>query len=320
MQFVEQSPIEEGFAEVFTRDVAPKLDTLEARRAELIQTGWRHFGMTMAVGVVVAIILAIWQDIIIGIFIALFFLIPAFAIRSQQAKKWSGEVAESVMPSVCAFLGDVTYDRKAMNSFSATEAKKLGLVRHYDKADLEDHMVGTWLGTNYEMVEAHLTKSSNTNDSNEQNTVFKGLLFKIALPHPAPTRILIARNFGKTLNKLAGFFSSDTTRGMPRIETGHPEFEKDFELHAQSPDGVLEYLPPAFLENLASIGASESDHGTMGMVAAFDGAEFWLALERNTPFLEMAKINQPVHGITEELHKVFNDMALIRRIIERLQA
>ncbi|WP_323768252.1 DUF3137 domain-containing protein [Antarctobacter sp.] len=320
MQFIEKSPIETGFAEVFAQRVAPKLDRLEAKRAELLKAGWRNFGITMAIGVLIGGALAIWNDLVIGIFVVVFFLIPAFAIRSSQSKKWSGEVAETVMPAVCDFLGDVQYDRKASNSFSATQAKEMGLVRGFDHAKLEDHMTGTWRGTGFEMVEAKLTTrtKSNSNSSSNESTVFQGLLFRISLPHPAPTRILIARNFGRTLNKLASFFSSDKTRGMPRIETGHVEFEKDFELHAQTPDGVLEYLPPAFLDNLTAIGSAEAEGGTMGLVAAFEGTDFWLALSRTKPFLEMAKINEPVDTITEELHGVFDDMALVRRIIDRL--
>lgn len=321
MEYVESSPIEKGFAEIFAKEIAPELDALEVKRAELIAKGWRNFGITMAVGVVAGIALALWQDdVIMSIIVTAFFLIPAFAIRSAQGKKWSGAVAETVMPSVCRFLGDVQYDRSASNSFSAATVKELGIVRNYDSAKLEDHMTGTWQGTSYEMVEAKLTKQSSNSDNSSESTVFQGLLFRISLPAPAPTRILIVRDFGETFNKLAGIFSSSTTRGMPRVETGHPEFEKDFELHAKTPDGVLEYLPPAFLDNLTSIGQAESDQGSRGMVAAFEGHDFWLALSRDKPFLEMAKINEPVQGITKELHGVFDDMALIRRIIERLQA
>lgn len=320
MQFVEKSPIEQGYAQVFSDTVAPQLDALDVKRAELISTGKRHFAYAVGVGAVLGIILAVWQDVIFGVFVLAFSLIPAFALRSNQAKKWSGEVAETVMPSICEFLGDITYDRKATGSFSAAQAQELGLVAKYDSAVLEDHMIGTWNGTQYEMVEAKLTRSSSNNDSSNNSTVFQGLLFRIALPQPAPTRILIARDFGQTFNKLAGFFGSGSGRGMPRVETGHEEFEKDFELHAMSPEGVLDYLPPAFLDNLVAIGASESDSGTLGMIAAFDGGDFWLSLERKKPFLEMGKINEPVEGIIEELHLVFDDMALIRRIIDRLQS
>ncbi|SMX33478.1 DUF3137 domain-containing protein [Maliponia aquimaris] len=320
MQFTEQSPIETGFAEIFAREIAPRLDELEAQRQALSRKGWLWFAVVVAVFVGIAAVA--WPAL--GGFGAVFFLIfgaiAGLIARGLQGNKWTGAVAETVMPHVCAFLGETRYDRSAATRFPLDRVESIGLIGSHDSARLEDQVVGRWQGVDYTLVEARLTRSSNSKDKKTSDTVFSGLLFRIGLPHPAPTRIVILRNYGRTLNAVAGFLSRGKGRGLPRVDTGHAGFEKDFELHAADPDAALDYLPAAFLDNLVAIGETESDKGTKGMRAAFDGEDFWLALDRTKPFMEMASLGKPVSNITEDLHRVFDDMALIRRIIEWLRA
>lgn len=320
MQFIEQSPIEAGFSEIFSREIAPRLDELESQRQALSRRGWMWFAVVTAVFAGIAVLLYPTLGGFGVVFFMIFGAIAGLIARGIQGNKWTGAVAETVMPHVCAFLGETRYDRTAATRFPLDRVESIGLVGSHDSARLEDQVVGRWQGVDYTLVEARLTRSSNSKDSSSSDTVFSGLLFRIGLPHPAPTRIVILRNYGRTLNAVAGFLSFGKGRGMPRVETGHAAFEKDFELHAAEPDGVLDYLPPAFLDNLVAIGETESDKGTKGMRAAFDGDDFWLALDRTKPFMEMARLGKPVSSITEDLHRVFDDMALIRRIIDRLKA
>jgi hypothetical protein len=54
------------------------------------------------------------------------------------------------------------------------------------------------------------------------------------------------------------------------------------------------------------------------MTAGFQRDSFYLALARNTDFLELGGLRQPVGEIEGELHEVFEDLAMVRRIIDRL--
>lgn len=329
-EFTERAEIESGFAKVFAADVAPRLDTLEQERLDRNRRGWKYFGIGVAVGVVFGGLLALLIPdpvgrLIGGGFGLLFGVIGGFAARAHQGSQWTGAVAEAVMPSVCAFLGNLKYDRDAYAGFPVTRVRELGMVGHFNRTTVEDLMEGLYRDTRFAMAEVTLRhksrKSSSSKSSGSSSTkeVFKGLMFRIALPQPAPTRILVARNYGAALNVLAGLFSGSKGRGMPRVETGHDAFEKDFELHAAEPDKVLAYLPPAFLDNLVAIGKHESEKGAKGMRAAFDGEDFFLILERRRPFMEMAKLSKPVYEVTQTLHDVFDDLSVVRRIIDRLQ-
>lgn len=330
VEFTERAGIETGFAAVFASDVAPKLDALEQERLDRNSRGWKYFGIGVAVGLAFGGLMALLIPDEVGRWIGggfglLFGIIGGFAARAHQGSQWSGSVAEAVMPSVCDFLGNLKYDRDAYAGFPVGRVKELGMVGHFNRTTVEDLMEGIYRDTRFAMAEVLLQhksrKSGGSKGSSSSSTkeVFKGLMFRIALPQPAPTRILVARNYGAALNALAGIFSGSKGRGMPRVETGHPAFEKDFELHAADPGPVLDYLPPAFLDSLVAIGAHESEKGAKGMRAAFDGEDFFLVLERRRPFMEMAKLSQPVYGVTETLHDVFDDLTVVRRIIDRLR-
>lgn len=226
-----------------------------------------------------------------------------------------------VMPAICDFLGDTTYDQAAQRGFQTRKMHELGLVGHYDTSKLEDHIEGIYSGVPYELVEAKLTTENRDIDSNTQtNVVFRGLLFRIELPQPAPCSILITRDYGKVLNKVAGFFSGKKGRGMARIETGHAEFESHFELHADFAQATLDYLPQAFLDNLMQIATTAADGGPEQMRIAFEGRDCWLAIGRKRDFLKMPPINKPVETIVDELHYVFEDLSLVRHIIDQLKA
>lgn len=319
MLFTERTPIEKGFAEVFERRIQPELDGLEEERKAFLKKGLTRFIGITVLGIVGGMAIAMAMDLpwFAGLIVAGVVAFVGYSFKQSQAAKWSGTVAETVMPHVTRFLGNMSYSRGANRAFDVQRVVDLGLIGSYDSSVLEDHITGTWNGMEFELLEADLTERSGDND---RTTVFKGLIFRVSLPEPTPTPILIARNYGAALNKLAGMFSGSKGRGMPKVETHHPRFEADFELHAMDGDAARAYLPPAFLDNLTAIGAEEGKRGTKSMRAAFSGSDFWLTLERNRPFMELASLYTPIHDIEDQLHAAFEDFDTIRRIIDRLRA
>ncbi|SLN33792.1 DUF3137 domain-containing protein [Roseisalinus antarcticus] len=325
MAFVEKGGIDAGFAPIFAERIAPEIDRLEAERKALLSRARRNSLISLIVGLALAGgVIALWGAsggaLVGAIIVAVIGVIGALVARSMQSAKWTGAVSETVMPPVCDFLGDVRHDRMAKDGFPVGTLRTLGMIGSYDSSTLRDRIEGTYRGIDYTLVEARLTRESRNNDNQKSTTtVFDGLLFRIALPAPAPTKILIARNHGMVGNALAGLFAGKSGRKMPKVDTGHPDFEAAFELHAEDPDVVPGFMPPRFLDNLVAIGEAEGGKkGAKGMLAAFFGEDFFLALERKEPFLEVAKLGQPIHGIDEVLHDVFDDLTIVRRIIDRL--
>ena len=328
MEFREKAPIEAGFAPVFRARVAPELDRLETERQALLAKAKQRLGSVAALWAVLTA-LALWSgtgDIWVApVVLALFAGVAGYFIWKSLARQWGGSLAATVMPPVCDFLGDLSYDREARDRFPLDRAVALGVIGAHNRVALQDRLEGRYRGTDFEVVEAHLrsrSRSAGDDDDTKETTVFKGLLFRISTPEPAPTPILIARDFGRLGNVLGSFFAEGFGRKLPKVEGDHPEVEKHFELHAEDADAARAYVPPAFLDNLLAIAQEESDRegdrALQGMTAGFQRDSFYLALARDSEFLEMGGLTQPVDGVEEELHKVFHDIAVVRRVIDRL--
>ncbi len=324
MQFTERSPLEQGFAPIFEDQVRPALMGLEEERIARLARARRWMVMVLAAAAVLAAgVLLIFQlatpAIIAALVIAVLGVIGMAAARAIQSSGWSGSVAEAIMPAICSHVGALEFDAKAVSGFPIGPMQSLGLVGSYDRARLTDRLTGRHRDTGFEMVEAYLTRKTRDSDGDSKTTtVFKGLLFRIGVPVPVPTDILITRDYGKIGNKLGSLFSGGKGRGMPRVEMDHAGFEEVFEVHANDPAAARDFMPPAFLDNLLNIGESEGRKGAKSMRAGFAGNSFWLALGRGGDFLAMGSLTRPVMDMEDDLHAIFADIEMVHRIIDRL--
>ncbi len=328
-KFAERSPMETGFAGVFDARIAPELDRLESDRTTLLATAKRHVAIVLGVGLAIGLLLA-WVVGSGGGWVSLFFFfgLPVFMsgagavmLWKWHSGRWAGSVAETVMPVICDFLGGLDYDREAVNGFPLERLEQLGVIKSFDRATLSDRIEGRYRDTPFELVEARLVRKSGSSKSsrNKSKTVFDGLLFRIGVPDPVPSPILIARDYGAVRNKLGELFSGGSGRGMPKVDLPHDRFEQHFDVHAADPEIARDLLTPAFLENLLAIGDSEGgDKGVKGLEAGFEDDSFFLALSRKGNFLAMGSLTTSVLDIENELHGVFDDLALVYRIIDRL--
>lgn len=329
MNFTENAPIETGFATVFDDRIVPELDRLEQERRTLLSRAKLHAGIPAGIALLLAAITLVrsdeMQDGLIGAGVLLVLGgIAAFFLWRRQAHRWGGEVANSVMPVVCEFLGNLEYDRDARMRFPLDRIQGLGLIGSFNRSQLSDRLEGTYRDTEFELVEARLERKTRSSDSDGDNnsrttTVFDGILIRIRVPDPVSTDILITRDLGSVGNKLGEMLSFGTGRSMPKVAFDHDDFEAAFEVYADDPEAARAIMPPAFLKRLVAIGRDEGgEKGLRGMTAGFQRDNFYLALERNGDFLAMGGLTRPVADIEDDLHAAFEDIALVRRIIDRL--
>jgi hypothetical protein len=327
MEFEERAPIEEGFSAVFEAELAPDLDRIETDRQALLGKAKRHGGIPLGIGGVLAIWSLIgaddWEGRLVGAVVALAFGgLVAWFLWSRQSNRWGNRLADTVMPVICRFLGDLDYDKTARKRFPLDRVQGLGLIGTYNRASLEDRLEGTYRDTPFELVEAKLQhRSSGGGGDNDSSTttIFKGLLMRIGVPESVGTDIFIARELGGFGNKLGEMFAFGGGRSMPRVEFDHDAFEAAFAVYADDPDEARRIMPAGFRETLLGIAESEGgEKGARAMRAGFQDESFYLALERGGPFLEVGSLTTPMHDIEDDLHGVFEDLALIRRIIDRL--
>ena len=327
MQFTERAPIEAGFSAVFEAEIAPDLDRIETDRQALLKKAKWHTGIALGI----TALLMVWsvmaaetgEERLVGVIVAILFGgVAAMFLWKRQSGRWGNRLTDTVMPVICRFLGDLDYDKTARKRFPLDRVQGLGLVGNHSTATLEDRLEGTYRDTPFELVEAKLQRRSSggggDNDSRTE-TIFKGLLMRIGVPEPVGTDIFIARELGGVGNKLGEMFASGGGRRMPRVDFDHDAFEAAFAVYADDPDEARRIMPAGFLDTLLGIAEAEGGKkGARAMRAGFQDDSFYLALERGGPFLEVGNLTTPVHDIEDDLHSVFEDLALIRRIIDRL--
>ncbi|SEL39726.1 Protein of unknown function [Roseovarius nanhaiticus] len=333
-EFTERSPIEADFSEVFRSRVAPRLSELEAQRQAILAAAKRYAAMALAGGAALGLLFVIFgtgangpAGLLIGFGVPMAFgAVAALLLWKRQAVRWSSEAAQIVMPVVCDFLANLNYDREAHKGFPLERMQKMGVIRPFTRSQVSDRLEGTYRDTAFEIVEAKLISDKSQSSANADNdtgdrsskTLFKGLLLRISVPDPIPTRILIARDFGMG-NKLTEMFGGTSGRGMPKVETGHAEFERHFEAYSADPQIARNVLAPEFLDSLVPLAKDEGGrHGAKGLEAGFHDVSFFMALKRDVDFIKIGGLTAPADKIEEDLHGVFDDIATARRIIDRL--
>ncbi len=319
MKFVERSPIETGFSGIFEARVLPRMTELEAERSSRLTKATRNIALVVAVAVVAGVLGVMFVDgdwgIGIGVLAGVGSFIAGIALWSSAAGGWKSAVAGTLMPYVCAHVGDLEYSEKG-DDFNVEALLDLRLLPKFSNKTLSHLLRGTHHGTNYEMVHAALTKKGNS-DNDSDNVVFNGLLFRIDVPNPAPGRIALMRDRGRMGNKLAETLAFGSTRSWPKVAFDHGAFEEAFEVYADDPEAARAYMPDALLDALLAIG-KEHGEGMGSYVAGFERGSFYIALARTKPFMRMGGLTVPVADMGDDLHAIFDDIALSHSVIDRL--
>ncbi|MFW2541064.1 DUF3137 domain-containing protein [Primorskyibacter sp. 2E107] len=324
MDFKETQPIEQGFAPVFQQRIAPHLGTLEGQRQQLQAKGKTQFRIALGLGVVLAIAVIAYTGasaggLFGGFAVLVVFLIGGAVAKGGQSGKYTGALSDLIMPPVCEFLGETQYEKRPGAVFETEALSTLGLVDLHDNATFEDRIAGQYRGLSFELVEARLTQEiKEAEDRTSTKAVFDGLLVRIGLPMHATTDILVTRAMGNVGGAVLGFLAGETGRGMPVVDTGYPQFEAHYDLHAKDPAAAMTLMKEPLLDALIDVGDGEADKGAEGFRAAFEGKGLWLALARDQKFMEIGGIDVSTDQVTDTLHRIFDDMALIRRVIDRL--
>lgn len=322
MEFTERSPIEAGFQPIFDAEVRPKLDALEQERTRRLRKAFIGVGAALAVTVVALglVFLIGGSDSIIGfVFMAICGGVGAFAAWGMQASGWASSVEQAVMPAICRHVGDLTYSSNG-GLFPIERMRSMDLLPGYDSSTVKDMLSGTHRDTEYEMVHAVLKRRRRDSKGNtSSSTVFAGLLFHISVPMDVPGRIVLMRERGGLGNKLAEAFSFGGTRSMPKVTFDHAEFEAAFEVYADHPDRARAFMPTPFLNAILDIGTDHGgSRGATAFVAGFEERSFYMALRRSGSFMKMGSLTKSVTDMEDDLHAIFDDIALAHQIIDRL--
>jgi hypothetical protein len=307
-RFVEREPQEKEFAGSFAREIAPHLKRLEgdrlARRKDTLVRS------VLCAAILLALVPVLYVADL-GLPVGLFFwgicAALGFAFARRPARAFKDDLREVLIGPICKFVGDIDYVREPGGRFDHRRVRDVGAVGSYTSARIEDLFHGRYRDTAFQMAEARFVRTG----SKSSTTVFKGLLFIIEPPKRFDGKVLIARDYGKVLNKIVGFFTSD----MQRVALSHAEFERAFEVYSDDPVRARLLLTPAFLENLLAL--SEFD-GSKGLTAAFDRGDFLLALSMNRNLFEHGSIWRSAYEVETDVRELLKDVGIVHRVIDYL--
>ncbi|GMG83781.1 hypothetical protein LNKW23_29950 [Paralimibaculum aggregatum] len=308
--FTEQSPLEEGFEAVFHERIVPILERHEAERLTLKRKAQMWMGGTGVAGLGGAGAAAGFENVPVAITAAVAGGIGAFASRAVYQQRWKSGLGSELLPILCEFLGEMRYGDARINIGTF---ERLGVVPGHDSARTEDHVAGNHKGLDWALAEAHL--KSRTRDSKgrtKTTTVFRGLVFQIAVVQPAP-RIYFAKDRGSMFNWVSETFSG-TRKGMEKLEIPDEEFEATYEVYSDDIAAARDYIGPGVIEGLKTLARNEAKRSYIA--AAFEGDWFYLALPRSGDFLSLGSLFRPTTDIEQDLHNALWDLDLPRRAID----
>lgn len=167
--FEESDEFEKGFSDVFSAELAPKTQALEARRRKW----FAGLSLLFLMNAVLVFALMFWA--IVTLSLAWFvILLLSFAIAPVIVTliypDYSEGLHKEVAPVIFKFLGE-SYDRDASKEDVSAWFQASGLI-DWKYQEVEDHLKGSYKGSTYDLIEAELKSKSG-------GTVFKGLLVRL---------------------------------------------------------------------------------------------------------------------------------------------
>jgi hypothetical protein len=294
---------------LFERSVAPRLGDLEQRRRRL-----RGRYLLILAGMLGGIVLALlWrQDLPYGLFVGVAVLLVGSALLQHTQRSYANEVRRTVMPAVCAAIGDIAHGTGSAPDLDLDFLREIGLVPGHNRRRVDDVFHGRHRQTGFTMAEVRLRRERRSGKRSSQ-TVFRGLIFAIDVPRPIAGRILIARDGGLLGNGIKGWLKRFS--GMQRVALPHDAFEARFELYADQPEPAREIVTPVLCDSLVALAKA---HDGAPFQAAFVDRRFFLAMPRRGDQFRVGSLFRSTGTLQGELAPLIRDVRIVHRLIDHL--
>lgn len=323
--FTEHGPYEKGFAEVFAREIAPKLEELERKRVALFHRRKIRLLATIAAtaaGAITAIILmkvywnSIGTDDVFGKLVL--FLLPAvipFFVGRWWMKKLdklhASSLRDVIANAACGFFGDLNYLRDIGERFDHQRFTDLGVVPSGSFTRSEDLFSGRYRDTGYKMIDASVYQRGGRSG----RTVFNGLLFEIKVPLEFSGRVLIGKDEGSIANALNKFFKGKFGKKEERVIFDHAAFEDRYAVYASDPDEARRLITPGFCDTMVALAET---HDAKSLGAAFVDGAFLLAMPVEGDLFEPGSVTRSVYDCEDDIHEFLEHLTLAHRVIDYL--
>lgn len=327
-RFTEREPYERGFGEVFDRDIAPRLDDLEAERVDRFTKRKVRLKITFVGCAILAVAgfvigLNIWHSLhgrtlFAGVFVLAFPTFIAAGIAAGIGWWWAGKLQyghqeafrEILIGPICTFLGGLVYDREPGDRFDHKRFTSLGITKSGAFGRCEDLFIGRYRDTGFKMIDAKVVQQG----ENSSTTVFDGLLFEIDVPTNFAGSTIISRDIGSVGNALKGFFK-DKFGTQERVKFQDAAFEERFAVYATDPTEAYTLVSPSFCRTMLALAEIYADKS---LGAAFVDGVFLLAVPVAGDLFEPGSVAHSVYDCEDDIHAFLEEVSIAHRVIDIL--
>ena len=303
-----------SFAAFFTEEIAPELPALEQARKERLRAAYtRTAGLAFVIALAAGIVVAISDQIALAIPVAAFCAIAGYYWVRIPGQRHRRALRALMVEPLRRFLGGLEYHREPGKRFDLTRFERSGVTAHFQKAKLEDLLIGRYRDTDYQMVEARLSKKKG-GSRNGDRTVFSGLLCEVSVPVAFSCTVLLVGDKGKLGNWMVDLLRSKVTN-LTAVPLDHEAFEARYQVYSDEPEEALTLLQPGLLDSLLAL----SDHlGRRAVNGAFMEGRFLIAIPHGGNLFEIGRLNRSLDHAEEDLRRLAAEFTLPQRLIDYL--
>ena len=242
-----ENQLNKEFEELYVKNLAPKIVSLEQERAVVYQISNRNnlIGFLCFIGSFIGI----WLTQNLYFFLLVVPAIILFSIEKKRLNQFRLKLKQQLLMEIFSLFGTFQYCT-GKELITKKEIMKTGLFPKCEHKRDNDSIIGTYNGMHIVIVETELTHSEVdcSDDSNEQHTIikdFSGLIIKTVLNKPYKGRILLYQKaIGQTSQKQA-------MKSLLSEEVGEEQADKIVNSKAVNAiTGVLAFKEKPFLKRL----------------------------------------------------------------------
>ncbi len=305
-----------SFGAFFQTEIAPALPALEDARKERLRASYtRAAGLAFVIALVSGIAVAFSDQLVaalpvvaVGAFIG-FFWVRAPGRRHREALR------DLVIEPLRRYLGGLEYHRNPGDRFDLARFERSGVVAKFNKAKLEDLLIGRYRDTDYRMVEARLKiRRSRSDDDNRETAVFSGLLCEVSVPMAFSCTVLLVGDKGKLGNWVVDLVRSRLTN-LTVVPLDHKDFEARYQVYSDEAEEAQRLLQPGLLDSLLAL----SDRlGRRAVNAAFTEGRFLIAVPHSGDLFEIGRLHRSLDHAEDDLRRLAAEFTLPQRLIDYL--
>ncbi|NIA71139.1 DUF3137 domain-containing protein [Pelagibius litoralis] len=304
-----------SFEDFFAAEVAPGLAPLEVARKERLRAAYtRAAGTAFVTAAATGIALAWSAEPIVPVLTAAAGLIGGFFWTTLPGRRHRAALRKLVVEPLRRFLGGLEYHRKPGGRFDLEVFRRSGVTAGFNRAKLEDLLIGRYRDTDYSLVEARLKQSRRSGTKREERGTFTGLLCQVSVPVTFTCTVLLIGDKGKLGNWVVDLVRSSLTN-LSAVTMNHKAFEARYQVYSDQPEEARALLQTALLDSLLAISEAV---GRKSVNCAFIDGRFLIAIPHGDNLFEIGRLHRSLEHAEEDVRRLAVEFTIPHRLIDTL--